>query len=122
RGGAGAGGLTAALAFSHGASMAWRIQHIGQVLSLAYLPVAMLCLDRALSRGAIRYGVATGLATAAMVLGRDQVALLGVYVLAGLAVWRLLTAAEPPRALRMATLPLAAGGACAALIMALPVL
>src|SRR4029453_4578460 len=31
------GGLIAALAFSYGASMAWRIQHTGQVLSLAYL-------------------------------------------------------------------------------------
>ena len=46
-----AGGLVAALAFCYGASMAWRIQHIGQVLSLAYLPIAMLCLDRALARG-----------------------------------------------------------------------
>ena len=36
-----AGGLIAALAFSYGASMAWRIQHIGQVLSLAYLAVAL---------------------------------------------------------------------------------
>ena len=44
-----AGGLIAALAFSFGASMAWRIQHIGQVLSLAYLPMAMLCLERALA-------------------------------------------------------------------------
>ena len=41
-----AGGLIAALAFCYGASMAWRIQHIGQVLSLAYLPFALLCLDR----------------------------------------------------------------------------
>ena len=45
-----AGALIAALAFCYGASMAWRIQHIGQVLSLAYLPIAMLCLDRALAR------------------------------------------------------------------------
>ena len=48
-----AGGLIAALAFSYGASMAWRIQHIGQVLSLAYLPIALLCLDRALARASI---------------------------------------------------------------------
>ena len=37
-----AGGLIAALAFSYGASMAWRIQHTGQVLSLAYLPIALV--------------------------------------------------------------------------------
>ena len=63
--------------------MAWRIQHIGQVLSLAYLPIAMLCLDRALARGSILYGVAAGVVAACIVLGRDQVALLGVYLLAG---------------------------------------
>src|SRR5262245_39061335 len=117
-----AGGLIAALAFTHGASMAWRIQHIGQVLSLAYLPMAMLCLDRALARASIGYGIATGLVVAAMVLGRDQVALLSLYVLAGLAAWRVLTAAEPGRTLRRAAPPLLAGGACAGLIVALPVL
>src|SRR5262249_58234920 len=103
-------------------SMAWRIQHIGQVLSLAYLPMAMLCLDRALSRGSIRYGFATGIVVAAMVLGRDQVALLGLYVLAGLAAWRVLTSAEPRRAVRRSAPPLIAGGACAGLLVALPVL
>jgi hypothetical protein len=117
-----AGGLIAALAFSHGASMAWRVQHIGQVLSLAYLPMAMLCLDRALSRASIPYGIATGLVVAALVLGRDQVALLGLYVLAGLAAWRLLTSAEPARALRRSAAPLIAGGVCAGLLVALPVL
>ena len=117
-----AGGLIAALAFSYGASMAWRIQHIGQVLSLAYLPIAMVCLDRALARGSILYGIAAGLVAACMVLGRDQVALLGIYLLAGLAVWRLLSAAEPRVALRASALPLAAGGVCAALLIAVPVL
>jgi hypothetical protein len=117
-----AGALIAALAFSHGASMAWRIQHIGQVLSLAYLPMAMLCLDRALSRASIGYGIATGLVVAAMVLGRDQVALLGLYFLAGLAAWRLLTSAEPARALRRSAPPLVTGGACAGLLVAVPVL
>ncbi|MBO0740006.1 MAG: hypothetical protein J2P51_01105, partial [Hyphomicrobiaceae bacterium] len=117
-----AGGLIAALAFSHGASMAWRIQHIGQVLSLAYLPMAMLCLDRALSRASIGYGIATGFVMAAMVLGRDQVALLGLYVLAGLAAWRVLASAEPARALRRCAPPLIAAGACVGLLVALPVL
>src|SRR5262245_37630725 len=55
-----AGALLAALVFCYGASMAWRIQHIGQVLSLAYLPVAMLCLDRALVRRSPLYGAAAG--------------------------------------------------------------
>ena len=116
------GGLIAALAFSYGASMAWRIQHTGQVLSLAYLPIAMLCLERALARASILYGVAAGLVAACMVLGRDQVALLGVYVLAGLVVWRLLTAEHPRVALRASLLPLAAGALCAVLLIAVPVM
>ena len=79
-----AGGLIAALAFCYGASMAWRIQHIGQVLSLAYLPIAMLCLERALARSSILYGAAAGVVAACIVLGRDQVALLVVYLLVAL--------------------------------------
>ncbi|HZC80049.1 MAG TPA: hypothetical protein VE258_19995, partial [Ktedonobacterales bacterium] len=117
-----AGGLIAALAFSYGAAMAWRIQHIGQVLSLACLPIAMVFLDRALARGSVIYGIATGFVAACIVLGRDQVALLGIYFLAGLAIWRTLSAHEPRTALRAGALPLAAGGVCAALVIAVPVL
>ena len=48
-----AGALLAALAFGFGAAMAWRIQHTGQVLSLAYLPIVLLLLGRALDRGSL---------------------------------------------------------------------
>jgi hypothetical protein len=117
-----AGGLIAALAFSYGASMAWRIQHIGQVLSLAYLPMAMLCVDRALARRSMLYGAAAGVIAAAIVLGRDQVALLGIYFLAGLVIWRLLRADSPLVAARVSALPLAAGAVCAVLLIAVPVI
>jgi hypothetical protein len=116
------GGLLAALAFGYGASMAWRIQHIGQVLSLAYLPVAMLCLDRALERGSVVYGAAAGAVAAAILLGRDQVALLCIYLLVGLALWRLLSAGQPRQALRTSALPLCAGAVTALAIVALPLL
>jgi len=119
-----AGGLVAALVFSYGASMAWRIQHIGQVLSLAYLPVAMLCLDRALARRSIWYGAAAGTVAACIVLGRDQVALLVIYLLialVGLArIWR-----RPDwiAAAAGASLPsLAAGAVVALALIAIPVL
>ena len=95
------GALIAALAFGYGASMAWRIQHIGQVLSLTYLPITILCLDRALARRSIVYGAAAGVAAALIVLGRDQVALLSLYFLAAFAAWRILRdgqAARQPRA------------------------
>jgi hypothetical protein len=117
-----AGGLIAALAFCYGASMAWRIQHIGQVLSLAYLPIAMLCLDRALARSSVLYGIAAGAVAACMVLGRDQVALLGIYFLAGLAIWRIASAPQPKSALSGSVLPLGAGAACALALIAAPVL
>jgi hypothetical protein len=117
-----AGGLIAALAFCFGAAMAWRIQHTGQVLSLAYLPLAMLATDRALARGSLLWGFAGGVVTAAIVLGRDQVALLTLYLLGALAVWRIAAAGAPRRALRAALLPLGAAASTALALAAVPLL
>ena len=102
--------------------MAWRIQHIGQVLSLAYLPIAMVCVERALARSSVAYGIAAGIVVACMVLGRDQVALLGIYFLAGLAVWRLLSASGARRTLRAAAHrpPTTIGGAAARNVLRAP--
>jgi len=116
-----AGGLIAALAFGYGASMAWRIQHTGQVLSLAYLPMALVCLDRALARASIGYGMAAGVVAACIVLGRDQVALLSLYLLAAFAVWRIATAVRPLATARASALPLVAGAVVALAIAAVPV-
>ena len=52
-----AGGLIAAVVFAMGAAMAWRLQHFGQVFSLAYLPLTLLFLRRALIGRGIGYGV-----------------------------------------------------------------
>jgi hypothetical protein len=117
-----AGGLVAALAFCYGASMAWRIQHIGQVLSLAYLPLAMVCLERALARRSIIYGAAAGVVAASIVLGRDQVALLVVYLLIAFVVWRLLSADRPADAVRTSILPLSTGAVVAAVLVVVPVM
>lgn len=116
-----AGALVAALAFGYGASMAWRIQHIGQVLSLAYLPLAMLCLDRALARRSIVYGIAAGFAAALIVLGRNQVALLAVYLLTGFAIWRLGSSERPAATIRASLLPLSAASLAAIAVAAVPV-
>lgn len=117
-----AGGLIAALAFCYGASMAWRIQHIGQVLSLAYVPFALFLLDRALERRSLFYGIGAGLAAGLILLGRDQVALLAIYILAAYAAWRLLSAEAPVVAIRAAVAPALAGGIACALLIALPLL
>jgi hypothetical protein len=102
------GSLVAALGFAFGASMAWRLQHFGQVLSLAYWPFAWLFLRRALERPSIGYGIAAGIMGAFIVLGRDQVGLLVVYTLIGQLIWHVATHAAPATAIRDTLTPLAA--------------
>lgn len=120
------GALVAALGFCFGAAMAWRLQHFGQVLSLAYVPLCLLALRRGLlaedwRRGAA-WGALAGLVAAFFVLGRDQVGLLAVYVLAGFVVWQIATADEVWPAIRRAIAPLMAGGIVGAAAIALPIL
>ena len=112
-----AGGLAAGLAFAFGGSAAWRIQHAGQILSLSFLAIAFWLLARALERRSGWYGVLAGLAAALMVLGRDQVAWLGVLLLAGFALWQV---AGMGRACLGAAKPLLAGLACGTLVCAVP--
>jgi hypothetical protein len=116
-----AGGLIGALAFCYGASMAWRIQHTGQVLSLAYLPLALFACDRTLRRCSILYGIATGILAASIALGRDQVALLAIYALGAFVGWRICTAPQPRRALSAALLPLTAAAITALALAAIPI-
>lgn len=117
-----AGAVVAALAFAFGASAAWRIQHIGQVLSLGYFAITLLLLSRALERGSLIYGLAAGIVAGFMVLGRDQVALIGVYVLGGLVIAAIAMADRPLRALRASILPLLAGSLGAILVATVPIL
>ncbi|MGO4404284.1 glycosyltransferase family 39 protein [Bosea sp. RAF48] len=117
-----AGALVAALSFAFGAAAAWRIQHVGQVLSLGYFAVTLFLLSRALERGSIGYGFAAGVVSGFMVLGRDQVALIGVYVLAGLVIAAILMARNPWRAFRASLLPLLAGALGAILVATIPIL
>jgi len=117
-----AGAALAALVFGFGAAMAWRVQHTGQVLSLVYLPITLLLLDRALARDSWMYGACAGLAGACLVLGRDQVALLGVYLLIAYVLWRILSAKSPAAAWHEANLPLAAGIFAGLAVVAIPVL
>jgi hypothetical protein len=116
-----AGALLAALAFTFGGSASGRLQHIGQVMSLAYLPLAMLLLSRALDRSSWRYGALAGVAGALITLGRDQVALLELYVLGGFVIAHWCGAGWRMR-VRASLLPLIAGAIAGALIVALPIL
>jgi hypothetical protein len=117
-----AGAVVAALCFAFGAAAAWRIQHVGQVLSLGYFAITLALVARALERGSLLYGFAAGVFAGFMVLGRDQVALIGVYVLAGLVIAAIAMAQRPWRALKGSLLPLIAGGVGAVLVATVPIL
>ena len=116
------GALLAALSFAFGAAMAWRIQHVGQVLSLAYLPIVLVLLDRALRRGSVWYGAAAGIVAGVMVLGRDQVALMAVYFLIAHVAWKWWQPADLWRGFKIYLRPLSAATLAGLLVIAVPVL
>lgn len=117
RGWSAAGGLLAALAFAFGGSAAWRIQHVGQIMSLSWLAVTLWLLARALDRRSALYGAAAGAVAAFQVLGRDQVAFLGVLMLSAYAAYRIATDPSPKLS---AVTPLAAGALVGLTIIAVP--
>ena len=116
-----AGALVAAFAFSFGGSAAWRIQHVGEVLSLCWFALALFLLERALTRSSARYGVLSGFVAGFMVLGRDQIAFLCTFVLAAFTLWHLVdgagVAARSLRAIR----PLLAGLVAGVFTIAIPI-
>ncbi|WP_406853700.1 hypothetical protein ABEG18_14155 [Alsobacter sp. KACC 23698] len=116
------GAVTAAIAFAFGASAAWRIQHTGQIFSLSYLPVAWWLLDRALARRSAGYGFSAGLVAGMMVLGRDQVAWLGAWLLVGVVAWFWAASGDVRAAVRSSLAPLGAGVAGGVLAAGLPLL
>jgi hypothetical protein len=116
-----AGAIVAAVLFAFGASAAWRIQHVGQILSLSFWPVALWLLTRAVRRGSLPYGIAAGAAAGVMALGRDQVAYVGLWLLAGAVLAEWVQAASPRQALRRSTGPLLLGGVTGALVVAVPI-
>jgi hypothetical protein len=117
RGWSAAGAMIAALAYALGGSAAWRLQHTGQIMSLSWLPVSLWLLARALDRRSIIYGAAAGAVAALLVLGRDQVAFLGVLLLAIYAIYRVCTDDAPWTS---AVNPLIAGGVVGGLLIAAP--
>ena len=116
-----AAGVVAALGFTFGGSMAWRVQHIGQVLSLAYLAIAFWALERALARRSVPWGIACGLAAGLMLVGRDQVALLGDYGLAARVAWHWIATLATDRGRNLSVAPALAAGFAGILIAAWPV-
>lgn len=115
------GAVVAALAFAFGGSAAWRIQHIGQILSLAWFAIALFLLLRAIDRRSLVWGALAGLSAGLMIVGRDQVAWLCTWVLAFVAVWRVLEGGFGWAHVRACIPALAAGAVVGALTVALPI-
>lgn len=117
-----AGAVAAALVFAFGASAAWRVQHVGQVMSLSYFALTLWLMSRALARRSAPWGLLAGFSAGLLLLGRDQVALLGCYALAGLVIAAWFQAGGVWRAVRASLRPLSAMAAGALLVAAVPLL
>lgn len=116
-----AGGLVAALAFAFGGSAAWRVQHTGEVLSIAFFAITFWLLARALDRGSLWAGVAAGFFGGLMIIGRDQIALLCAFVLIGMVAWHVLDGDGRAARLRTAFVPLLGGLVVGLAVIALPI-
>lgn len=118
------GAIVAALAFAFGGSSASRIQHIGQIESICWLPIALFLLMRALRPGTAVWfwGAAAGVAAGLIALGRDQVALLGLYILAIYVIWHWLDGAGIVQRVAVSIRPLLTAAVAGAVVVALPVL
>ena len=111
-----AGAMVAGLAFAFGGAAAWRIQHVGQIMSFAQFGMTLWLLARALDRSSIRYGILAGLSGGLMVVKPDQVALFGVYILAAYVVHHVFSQLCWTGALRASLRPLLAGTLAAVLL------
>jgi hypothetical protein len=119
RGWRSAGALVAALTFAFGGVAASRLQHTNEILSLAWFPLGLWLLCRALDRSSWRTGAAAGLVAGLMAADRDQVAMLSLYVLGSLVIVHL---AGGVRRLRASAGPLLGFLAVAAMVAIVPVL
>ena len=116
------GALVAALSFAFGGAAASRIQHIGEIASLSFFAIALWLLARALTRSSWRWGAAAGIAAALMAIGRDQVALLCLYILAGFVLWHWLDGTERLDRLQASVKPLAAVAIAGLAVVIVPVM
>ncbi len=116
-----AGGLVAAFVFSFGASNAWRIQHIGQVMSLCWFAVALWLLARTLQRQSVLWGLLTGIAAGMMIIGRDQIALLCSLILAAYVIAQILQDGALWRNIRAYAGPLIAAAVAGVVTIAIPI-
>ena len=114
------GALAAAIVFAYGGSAAWRIQHVGQILSLVLLADRLAAARARWTRSRCSRDVA-GVVAGFMALGRDQVAYLGLWVLVGAVLWSWAAAPLRRAAIRRSLPPLLLAALAGALVVVVPV-
>ncbi len=117
-----AAGVLAALIFAFGGSAMARLQHVLLVQSYAFLPIVLLAIEAAVRRPSLVRGILAGLAIGLLAIGRDHVAYLGLFVVAGYALSRWSDQPAPLEWLRRAAPALLAAMAVSAIVALPPVL
>jgi hypothetical protein len=115
-----AAAMVAGLTFAFGGSAAARLQHTGQVMSLVYVALALWLVARTLDRASWRAGLAAGIACGLLAVQRDQVAMLGLYLLAGYVLWFWCSGDGAIVRVRATLLPLLVCGVTAACLAVVP--
>ena len=117
-----AGGIVGGLMLACGGSAYWRLQHVGEVVSLAFFAMALWPLQRALDRRSLGWALLAGVLAGMMVIGRDQVALLCAYALAGFVLAHILIGPGILARLASSTMPVLAMALSTLLVAGVPVL
>jgi hypothetical protein len=114
--------VLAATIFMLGGAASGRLQHTGLIISYGLFPPALLCLQLALQRRSIAFAVLAGVVTAAMALGRNQVAMLLGFVLVAAVVVEVLSAERPWHYVRGRLGVLGVASAISLALIAIPML
>lgn len=117
-----AAAVLAGLVMMVGGSASARLQHTLLVQSHAFVPVVLLALDAALDRPTLPRAVLAGAAVGWLVVGRDQVAYLGLIGLAAFVLARILAAPDRGGFLRERAVSGAVALLVAVAVAAVPVL
>lgn len=114
--------VLAGVVFMFGGPAAGRLQHTGMILSYALVPPAILLLEVALQRRSHLAALAFAVVAAALILGRNQVALLSCFLLLACGLAEIATAERPLRHLRERGAVIVVMTACTAALIAVPLL
>jgi hypothetical protein len=114
--------VLAAVLFMYGGAAAGRLQHTGLILAYSLFPPALLLLELALDRRSVLIAAAFAAVASALVLNRNQVALLLAILLLVAAVRKVVTAERPWTYLRTRFPMLATMAVIGTVLVAAPLL